>query len=530
MAPINLTRRQFVVGSLATSLLVGRSSQAYSHEASSGGKYQLFWGDLHNHNEVGYGKGSLQRSIEIARAHLDFFTFTGHAFWHDMPIMEGDKHMKWVIGCKAHTDHWPKTRQMIREANSDDFVAFLGYEWHSSQFGDYCMIFPGDEPELFLPDHVNKLLGFAESKNALAIPHHVAYKQGWRGANFNYFRPSVSPIVEVYSEHGNSMSTDGPFPYIRHSMCGRSTYNTILRQLQKGLRFGFVASTDTHRGYPGAYGEGLAAVWARDLSRESLFEAFRARRTYAVTGDRILLDASLNGSPMGSQLPAETDRQLDVRVEGQDSIQVVELIRNGRIIDRYFPEDHHKASFQLPGRVKCRLQYGWGPWAALAFDRKCIWDMQIRIKGGRFLQDIPCWQSGPYDEDLRDKLEVNGPHEIHLHSFTSREKCYAQDPTKALVMEMEGGPDTELIVKINKPVEQTVKTTLGALIEDNVVTGTGGFFGESYIIHRLIEPTQYSADIRFHDRRPKQGSADWYFVRVVQHNGHLAWSSPIWLG
>ena len=76
-------------------------------------------------------------------AHLDFFAFTGHASWHDMPNMPGDRHMKWVNGFEVHSNHWAKTRKMIREANTDEFAAFLGYEWHSSRFGDYCMIFPG---------------------------------------------------------------------------------------------------------------------------------------------------------------------------------------------------------------------------------------------------------------------------------------------------------------------------------------------------------------------------------------------------
>ena len=31
--------------------------------------YQVFWGDMHNHNAVGYAKGSLERSIEIAQEH-----------------------------------------------------------------------------------------------------------------------------------------------------------------------------------------------------------------------------------------------------------------------------------------------------------------------------------------------------------------------------------------------------------------------------------------------------------------------------
>ncbi len=38
----------------------------------------IYWGDLHNHNAVGYAQGSLARSFEIAREHLDFFAHTGH--------------------------------------------------------------------------------------------------------------------------------------------------------------------------------------------------------------------------------------------------------------------------------------------------------------------------------------------------------------------------------------------------------------------------------------------------------------------
>ncbi len=86
---------------------------------------RLYWGDLHNHNAVGYAKGSLERTIDIAREHLDFFAFTGHASWHDMPKMPGDRHMVWVNGFAAHEQHWPKTRKMIQEANDETFGAFL---------------------------------------------------------------------------------------------------------------------------------------------------------------------------------------------------------------------------------------------------------------------------------------------------------------------------------------------------------------------------------------------------------------------
>ena len=524
-----ITRRTFLGSGLAAVALSSMRPESRLSAAEADGPYKLYWGDLHNHNAVGYAQGTLERSIDLAQEHLDFFAFTGHASWHDMPLMPGDRHLKWVNGFVAHADHWEKTRRLIEEANSEHFAALLGYEWHSSAFGDYCMIFPEDQPDLFLPDHVETLLDFAEEKQAFAIPHHVGYKIGWRGANFAHYRPSTSPVVELFSEHGCTETDRSPYPMIRHSNGGRSAANMIAPQLEKGLRFGFVASSDDHRGYPGAYGEGVLGVWARDLSREALFEAIRARRTYAATGDRIALEVTLNGNPMGSDVAATTDRQIDVRVEGQDSIQMIELVRNGRVINRHFPEDDVTGPPELPGQAKFRIQYGWGPWAALDLGRTCEWDMTVSLEGGEFLAATPCFQAGPYEEDLRDRLRVESPQRLRLQSFTSRVKCYGEDPTKAVVCTVDATPDTILTLQLNAPAEQTIRKPLAELMDDNIVEFTGVFTSESYIVNRLIGPVEYSAQVRWEDRRP-DGDGDWYYVRVTQHNGQLAWSSPIWVG
>ncbi len=530
MASSRITRRQFVGGSLAGLLVAGSRPEARVTSPRGETAYRLYWGDLHNHNAVGYAKGSLERSIELARAHLDFFSFTGHASWHDIPEMPKGRHRKWLDGFEVHSDHWPKTRRLIREANTGDFVALLGYEWHSSRFGDYCMIFPGDERELFLPDHVDKLLDFAEAKKALAIPHHVGYAQGWRGANWKHFRPGVSPVVEVFSEHGCTETDRSPYPMIRHSLGGRSTSNTIEYQMKRGLRFGFVASSDDHRGYPGAYGEGVVGVWARELTSDSLFEAIRARRTYAATGDRITLDVRMNGQPMGTRLEGTADREIDIRVEGQDSIHMIELVRNGRVIERFFPEDHAEERPPLPGRVKCRVRYGWGPWAALDLGRVCHWDFRIVLENGKIHRAWPCYQSAPFDETLRDRLEVISEKELHLRSNTTREKCYAEDPTKSVVLDLEAGAETTLELRLERPARQTVRARLVDLIDDNVVTFTGEFTSESVIIERVVGPSEYAATVRMQDRRSPDLGPDGYYVRVTQHNGQIAWSSPIWVG
>jgi hypothetical protein len=496
----------------------------------SGGDVKLYWGDIHNHNAVGYARGTLERSIDIARNHLDFFAFTGHAAWHDMPKMPGDRHLKWVQGFEVHSRHWPKTRQLIKAANDDSFVAFLGYEWHSSAFGDYCIIFPEDRPELYLPDHVNKLFDFAKEKGALAIPHHVAYKTGWRGISWDYFRPDVIPVVEVYSEHGCTISDRSPYPMIRNSMGGRSTANTIHVQLNRGRRFGFTASTDDHLGFPGGYGEGLLGVWAEALTPAAIFEAIRRRRTVAATGDRISLNFTLNGHSMGSEIPDVEERDIRVEIDAPDSLEMVELIRNGRTIERHFPEDAVTLPFRLPNRVKCRIQYGWGPWAVLGLGRTCSWNMNVVITGGRFVGATGYYQSGPFNEDFIDNMTILSDREIRLDSFTSREGCKAEDPTKSVVLDIEADPDARLIVTLNEPVRETVEVALQDLVEDNLITFTGVFTSESFIIHRPVFPDEYAATIRWHDRVQQKQQPDWYYIRAKAHNGHMAWSSPIWVG
>ncbi|MBD3308500.1 DUF3604 domain-containing protein [candidate division KSB3 bacterium] len=506
------------------------SSVTHPVSGSMRDQYQLFWGDVHNHNAVGYAKGSLERSIDIAREHLDFFAFTGHASWHDMPLMPGDRHMKWVNGFDVHTKHWPKTRQLIKEATSDSFVAFLGYEWHSSAFGDYHLIFPEDQPDLYLPDHVEQLLDFAKQKGALAIPHHVGYKLPWRGANWAYFRPDVTPVVEIFSEHGNCVSDRSPMPMLRHSNGGRQTSNTIHYQLAQGLRFGFVASTDDHLGYPGAYGEGIVGVWAEQLTPASLFDAIWNRRTYASTGERTAVDFTLNGHPMGSELPATAVRNIDVWVSGQDSIEMIELLRNGRTIKRHFPDDDISGPLTFPSRAKCRIQYGWGPWAALALGRICQWDMRVTIDGGRFMGATCCFQSGPFHEDLRDTLRLVSEHEIQLQSFTSRDGCFAEDPTKSIICDIEANPGATLNITLTQPTHRELHIPVQDLITDNVIDFTDVFTSESLMVHRLVAPGEYAAAMQWEDQPSQPRQADWYYVRVRHHNGHMAWSSPIWVG
>ncbi len=487
----------------------------------------LYWGDLHYHTAVGYARGSLRRSFEIAKEHLDFVAHAGHSQWPDMPKMPQERHMKWVKGFEVMHQNWDQVIEMTEEFHRPgELVTFLGYEWHHSHYGDYHLLYPGGKGELAYHDEVIDLQRHAKQTGAVLIPHHVAYASDWRGFNWEHFDPEVSPVVEIYSEHGETLSDRTIFPMIRHSNGGIYTANTVAYQLRHGLRAGFTASTDDHFGYPGAWGEGLTGIWADQLTREALWEALWQRRTYAVTGDRIRLEFSVNDAPMGSEIEHTNMRHISVGVEAVDEIDVIEIFKNGRIIHREYPTDE-LSSDDWPELVKTRFEYGWGPWAALDMARVCDWDIRIDVRGGQLRNTVPCLQSGPMEEERRDKLLSHDESSLHWQSYTSRKDAFAERATKHMILELSGAPDTRIDVTLQKPSEMSYSVTLGELANTSHIHFTGRFTSESILIHRLVFPGQFIRQFSFVD---EDSEPAYYYIRVRQANGQMAWSSPVWVG
>lgn len=525
-----LTRREFVGGSLAASLLAGVPEESRAQvEVTEGEGYGLFWGDLHNHNAVGYARGSLERSYDIARSHLDFFCFTGHSQWHDMPEMPENKHLKWVRGFEVMKNNWEKVKQFANEYHEPGkFVPFIGYERHSSSCGDVCIIFPGSKAELVYLKSIKEFQEFARSHGAILIPHHPSYMQGWRGQNWSVLDTTVSPVVEIFSEHGNAESDHGPHRYIRHSMGGRYTQNTLQWLWRQGAQVGVVASTDDHLGYPGAYGEGIVAVYAKALTRESIMEAIKARRTYGVSADRIELDFRLNNQRMGQTIPATAVRNIDVNVKGKDVIDRVEVLRNNQVIHRNHPIDRIKGASSWKQPVLCRIEFGWGPWGDLNMARICDWRFKVVVNGGRILCATGCFQSGPFDEERRNLISNIDDRSCEVVSYTSRMQAYEEKATNSIILEIQGSQKTKLTTTLIQPTKMTFTKSLEQLAESSHTEFTGPFTSESILLHRVVFSENYKTEFTLVDKR-KTRKTDWYYVRVVQSNGSLAWSSPIWI-
>ncbi|MCP5372247.1 MAG: hypothetical protein H6907_11000 [Hyphomicrobiales bacterium] len=492
------------------------------------GDYRLLFGDIHNHNAMGYGVGSMARSIDVARTHLDFFAFTGHSSWHDMVPMEGGREGHWTRGFERLRDGWPEVQDLVAGANEDGaFAAFLGFEWHSSHFGDQCVVFPDDGRPLAYPDHIDGLRAFCLDNGALMVPHHLAYPAGNRGVNWDAFDEACTPVVEIFSEHGNSEDDRGPYPFFNHSMGGRQTSNTVQAALDRGLRFGFVASSDSHNAFPGAHGEGLLGVLAADLERASILEAIRARRTYALTGDRMEVDFAVDGAVMGRTIRAGAQVDVAFEVRGRDEMDMVEIVQDGRVVHRAFADVPPLAQGAISDPFQVRLEWGWGPWGDLALDRVCDWEFDISVSDGRLLRAFPCLQSGPFDEDRRHRFTRTGDNGLAVTSYTARRGGYRGLPTQSLILEVAGGPATAFELRLRRPADQTTTTTAAQLAAGSLNLATGPFPKETYQWHRLVPLA--ASRVAGACRLPVPEGPSHVYLRARQRNGQMAWASPVYL-
>ena len=111
-----------------------------------------------------------------------------------------------------------------------------------------------------------------------------------------------------------------------------------------------MGGTDTHRGRPGSplsnqsgldarehVTGGITGVLCRELTRRAIWEALLARRCYATTSVRVLLDFDVNGLSMGEELrvtQADEDRfakrTITCRAVGTCPIDRVVIVRNGQ--------------------------------------------------------------------------------------------------------------------------------------------------------------------------------------------------------
>src|SRR5690606_33196600 len=156
-------------------------------------------------------------------------------------------------------------------------------------------------------------------------PHHAMdYAHYYR---WEFWNDEFEPVIELFQDDRGS-SESGDAPGVTN---GTRACNAIwaVEQLRGGRKFGFIAGGD-HRGIA------LAGLWTRELTREALYEAMRARASYGTTGLCCGVWFACNGRFMGSD-QAGIPASFELCVRSVVPVVRVEVLRNGA---------HHRS---LPG-------------------------------------------------------------------------------------------------------------------------------------------------------------------------------------
>lgn len=308
----------------------------------------LFWGLLHGESERFDSTENIENCLRHFRDDKAF------NFYGVSPFESQEE---------TSNDIWKVITQNIVDFDEDErFTTFLGFQWQGENKteGLRLLVFSKEnKPILRKKDLKNstlkKIYKSFSPKELIAIPSFSMAK----GIEFNFdnFDPDFERVVEIYNAWGSSEMTkkeENPRPIASTTGIQESPEGSIQKALQRNCRFGFVAGGLDDRG---AYAElyesdqeqyspGLTAIIAPAHTRDALIEALYQRSCYATTGERIIVGLYLAGIPMGKEISTAdkpglaVNRHLSGYVAGTTRLQKVEIIRNGKVIKTFEPNNY----------------------------------------------------------------------------------------------------------------------------------------------------------------------------------------------
>jgi hypothetical protein len=478
--------------------------------------WKVFWGELHGHTDFAEGQGSPDAFFRYARedSRLDFATLTEHDFWTD-------------------DSEWATMKALTRRSLEDGrLIAFLGYEWTATpdRGGHHNVFFRTPDRDRVpiqvanrLPMLYDGLRRGNKPDDVLVIPH--AHSAGdWRMSD-----PDLERLAEIYSTHGT-------FEW----------YGNMF--LRNGFDVGFVGASDDHRAMPGApHGTnqssmigipGLTAAMAPAKTADALFDTLRSRRTYATSGQRIVLDARLNGIVPGQRERDAARRQIHAKVSGTAGIERIDLVRNNQVI---FSRDYATAQLQPKSTIQVGFESQSDVFTLDRIDNPRpyrIWQGTLEVSGAKVLGIS---RSG-LDNLLLDQLEVDPANPNRLR-FSIR----TRGRRDSIQLQLDGASaSTSLRFELEATKEygygqggvRQPASIPGGTLELSLAKLDGGklehdFHVDEYTdritLHVIDAAAPPDQEFEFTDL---EGIApgDYYYVRVNQLDGGRAWTSPWWVG
>jgi hypothetical protein len=337
---------------LAVSLLSSRARgeppvvHAPPSDAARQQGYHVYWGDLHGHSNVSDGDQNIETpkretpedyyryGRDVAK--LDFLALTDHA---EMTSEAEWKHVQAVA------------RQFDAPGR---FVPMIGYEWTDSTKGHKVVLLPHlsggpvygapslrkefkqqpgiERPRPFFIDYDRF---FAAVRDSGGIVHAAHPSLGDCRTDWTYHDPQVQLNVEMAGTTGNPGGLaeawyEDPSTPRQHPSQRGVTGCWVQDALARGYRLGFLGVNDTHSCEPGL--KAKTGVWAKELSREALFDAIRQRRVCAVSRDRVAVWFEINGHPMGEEFRTGKPLRIELSATCDSPIARLEILKNNRVV------------------------------------------------------------------------------------------------------------------------------------------------------------------------------------------------------
>ena len=475
-----------------------------------------YWCDLHGQSEETIGTNSARELIEFARdkAFLDGMSHQGNDF-------------------QITTPFWNELNGLTREYNKDGrFIIFPGYEWsgNTGLGGDRNVMFMHEGRQIHRSSHAlvdDQADVWSDANSAETL------FQALKGEDCVVFAHIGGRYADIKMAHDARIERSVEV----HSDWG--TFEWLIQDaLEQGYRIGILANSDGHKGrhgasHPGAslfgaYG-GLSCLLAKDLSRAGLFDALRRRHHYATTGCRMVLetralfdnDARLYGDDpnLGTAPPTSSrqammgdilqssDKTVEFSIEAHASAPIERLeIRNGlEVLETWRPYDDAAL-----GR---RIRVIWEGSEYRGRGRQTIWDGGCTLDGNSFerIAPINMW-------NLDKKIERTGPTTLAWTALTTGGfggfDAWLADPRSGRLR-----IDTALV---------KCDIAVADIGRDDLVFDAGGI-KRRIRIFRLPEANTHRR-VKLSRRIALKDKGDnALYVCLTQEDGHLIWSSPIYV-
>ena len=493
--------------------LVARSNPIFATERQP--EHNLYWADPHG------GQVALAAKIP------GFFRFARDVAALDFVGYQRNDHM-------VSAKDW-RLQQEAEAAFSDPgrFVPLPGFEWspdtargghHNVYFrrhnqpirrNSHAQVADKSDVATDLP-HVRDLYAAYRHSDVLITPH-----VGGAHADLDYHEPSIEPAIEITSTHGS--------------------FEWFLEEaLQNRYTVGFVGGSDSHTGRPGTDAPGfqprryaragLTGIYAAGLTLEAFFEALKARRCYATTGARIVMHVAADGRPMGAAYGTPAPPTIGVSVTGTAPLESIELFRG---LERIY--SHCIADARDAGRVRVL----WQGASRKSSYSGVVWDGTVSVSGSK--------------ATAVETIRFDSPRS-HLLDVTDRSLRWRS---------VTCGYRSGIVLTLDDSTNAILDLAVNSSLISRPRFGAYGSSGPQILAHAPAESLAFSipvqdlaegprefalgpldrkvtvslapsesgpecASFTFTDPTPQPG-VNPYWVRVIQTDMEMAWSSPVFV-